>query len=300
MTKLEASGISLYFELGDGETADLSVIASAALAWDSLIKEIASIVDPSLNLRIELVSGEQGSLWLKSLLRATHKVATNHPFISGALGAIVSAFLLAPVTHIGEIAGHKAFDLAGIQWDDGISPEDVKKISDAVTANLRNKNALNYKSEIFRHIERDPAIVGLGAGTSLTNKPRTIVPRSEFHSRSEPPTKFTPAAKYRELPEDNCSVVLIKPVLVSKPSVWRFQRGSSQFSATMEDKEFLEAIGSRHTGLELGQGIEMTVNLLTKQEFINGVWENKKISVVRVVSSAPRSSSESELFPDQK
>ena len=298
MTKFEDSGISLYFELGDGKTADLAVIASAALAWDSLIKEIASVVDPSLNLRIELVSGERGSLWLKSLLRATHAAAKKNPVISVPLGAIVSAFLLAPVSHIGEIAGHKAFDLVGIQWDDGISAEDVKTMSEAVASNLRNKNALDCKSEIFRHIERDPAIVGLGAGVSLTDKPKTIVPRSEFHARSEPPTKPTPPGKYRELPEDNCNVVLIKPVLISKPSAWRFQRGSSQFSATMEDKKFLEAIGSRHTGLELGQGIEMTVNLLTRQEFIDGVWVNKKISVTRVVSSAPRPSPESELFPD--
>jgi hypothetical protein len=60
--------LSLYIGLVAGRKADLEIIARASLAFASAIREVAYAVDPSLELRIELVSGTESSLSLNSLL----------------------------------------------------------------------------------------------------------------------------------------------------------------------------------------------------------------------------------------
>ena len=61
--------LTFYLELEPGTKADLEVVARASLAFASAVREIAFVLDPSLSMRVELVSGTEGSLSLNSLLR---------------------------------------------------------------------------------------------------------------------------------------------------------------------------------------------------------------------------------------
>ena len=67
---MSAEPISLYVDLHPGEAPDLEVVARAAIAWSEAIKEIAFLLDPSTEVRIELKSGTEGSLSLNGLLKA--------------------------------------------------------------------------------------------------------------------------------------------------------------------------------------------------------------------------------------
>ncbi|RSV41504.1 hypothetical protein CA234_09525 [Sphingomonas sp. ABOLE] len=281
----EGAPISLYLDLAPGRVADLSVVAYAALAWDALIKEIASVVDPSLDVRVELVSGEDGSLWLRSLIKAISKVSKEHPWTAGALSAIVSTFLMFPVNHTVEDMWKEIFKAAG--HEDGISDEDAKKIADHVTANLRNQVAVSHKQRIFREVERDPSIIGLGSAPNIHRKPKTLIPRSQFFLLSGEHAAEVESFERREIWKHDYNVVLVRPVLVADPRRWRFQHGGVEFSATMNDRVFLNAIGERHTGLELGEGIEMRVDLRVKQERHAGAWVDKEQFVERVIYPTP-------------
>ena len=51
--------ISLYLELVPDQKADLEVVARAALAFDAAIKELAYIIDPGMEIKVELESGTE-------------------------------------------------------------------------------------------------------------------------------------------------------------------------------------------------------------------------------------------------
>lgn len=57
-----------------------------------------------------------------------------------------------------------------------------------------------------------------------------------------------------------------------------------EFSAKLADDEFSDALRAKHTGIELGYGIQMRVDLLTRDELIDGVWQIKDRTVKRVNS----------------
>src|SRR5689334_10882990 len=62
--------LSLYIELEEGTKPDIEVVARAALAFGQGIREAAFVIDPSLEVRVQLVSGSESSLSLNSLIRA--------------------------------------------------------------------------------------------------------------------------------------------------------------------------------------------------------------------------------------
>ena len=61
---------SLYIELEPGTKADLETVSNSALAFVSAVRELAYILDPSLDLRVEFVSGTEGSFSLNAWLRS--------------------------------------------------------------------------------------------------------------------------------------------------------------------------------------------------------------------------------------
>jgi hypothetical protein len=65
-----AEPISLYLELEPGQTADLEVVARAALAFAAAIREAAFVLDPSLEISLGFESGTEGSLSLNSIIRS--------------------------------------------------------------------------------------------------------------------------------------------------------------------------------------------------------------------------------------
>jgi hypothetical protein len=54
---MDSAAISLYFDCPHNEGVALDVIARSALAWDGLIKELVSVVDPSLDIQVDFLSG---------------------------------------------------------------------------------------------------------------------------------------------------------------------------------------------------------------------------------------------------
>jgi hypothetical protein len=64
-----AESITLYLGLKPGEKADFEVVGLAAAAFAEAVKEIAYILEPGTEVRLEFESGLEGSLKLKALLK---------------------------------------------------------------------------------------------------------------------------------------------------------------------------------------------------------------------------------------
>jgi hypothetical protein len=64
-----AEAITLYLGLKPGEKADFEVVGLAAAAFAEAVKEIAYILEPATEVRLEFESGLEGSLELKAILR---------------------------------------------------------------------------------------------------------------------------------------------------------------------------------------------------------------------------------------
>jgi len=84
--------VSLYLDIEPGQKADLEVVARAALAFDVAVKELAYILDPGLELRVELESGTEGTLSLNSIIRPIKTIGERSPrFIAGDLWFVIDA-----------------------------------------------------------------------------------------------------------------------------------------------------------------------------------------------------------------
>ena len=68
--------ISLYLKTRQGEHTDLKVVAKAALTFAEIIEAAARAIDPDLIVKVEVVSGTEGSFGLNTLNKV--KVAASN------------------------------------------------------------------------------------------------------------------------------------------------------------------------------------------------------------------------------
>jgi hypothetical protein len=62
--------ITLYLGLKAGQRADFEVVGLSAAAFAEAVKEIAFILEPGLEVRLEFDSGTEGSLKLKAIIKS--------------------------------------------------------------------------------------------------------------------------------------------------------------------------------------------------------------------------------------
>jgi hypothetical protein len=264
--------LSLYIQLEEGKVADLEVVASAALAWDALIKEVAYVIDPSLEVRVELVSGTEGSLRLNNLIKAYSKAQRKYKKTFGITYAIIAFFVSAPLLHLQDHIGDDVWKLLGHEDGAEFSEEEKREILEGIRIILRENVARQQKQNLFRELERDPSITGVGATPDRESKPKVIVPRSEFLRRAggDAVTEETVHKRTRQIL--NYPVILIRPVLKDGEYMWRFEQGGEEFSASMKDETFRDALAEDKTGLHFRIGEEMIIDIEIKEERSGEVW----------------------------
>jgi hypothetical protein len=276
--------ISLYLGLEEGKAAKIEVVARAALAWAEAVKELAYVIDPSIEIEIELISGTEGSLSLNAVIKAVSKLRGKRPTSLATLIVLsLSWFVVQSASYTLEklldyLTGDKAPAIVR-----EMTKEEIEALAHEVMLGLARKIAEDQKRRIFLEIEKDENITGIGSTQEPNTKPDVIVPRSEFKERSSeplPPPEFEPTRRSRY---EMMTVVLISPILKNADRSWRFQMGSMpEFGAAMKDQAFLETVLTGQTALPLRAGLEMDIQLETKEERIDGLWTVKERSVARV------------------
>lgn len=294
-----SSPISLYFQVPHNQAVSLDVIGRSMVAWDELIKELASVADPSLSIQVDFLSGTVGSRSINSIIRTAAKVAVEHPWTSGSLAALAGVFLLAPPSHVAnDLTNHIAKEWFDHE-DNTLSDQDVERVAQRVVQLQRDNHAIRLKKEIITAADRDERVTGVGATPKIATPPSSlIIPRTQFQEHgSEAPKDEPVETRFRV--EENERVVIVRPYSKAEERRWRFEGRRGEFSATMRDPIFLEALRTGHTGIEIGEGIEMRVDLRIKEELVDGEWEEKEFEVTRVVHPNVNPQSSMQFSPDK-
>lgn len=257
--------VSLYLDLERGETADIEVVSRAAIAFSAAIKALAAEIAPGVDVRVDLVSGTEGSLSLNSLIKGAGLLVTKERLINIALGIALYFALETRDYTVGRLLDHlTGNDEASAETH--LSEEDVQRLAAAFEKRVAEKHV----QQIFKEVERDPAITGVGATTKPGKRPAIVVPRAEFRERSGVVIRQETVLR-RTVPE-RMSAVLVSPVLVEGTRRWKFRGPYGEFGAPIKDASFTDRVLSGTTSVPMVAGILMDIEVETEEELRDGVW----------------------------
>jgi hypothetical protein len=264
--------IVIKFEIIEGQTPDAENVAHALLAWVDILRTASQIVEPGSQLQVGLAGVEDGSdifkLTLDKVERyAEHLVsgARDYPLVSKAamaLGGLIGATVLAAVIN------------SAITTDPRI-PADQMAVFEQNKQLLAESVELQKKQMRFYGIlQDDPAFERFVVINGFDDRTIYSIPRSEFADRSgiwsgEHDEAATVSYETRTVTWD---VVLIKPVLKPEPRRWIFARDGIEFSARMDDRNFLEAIHNKTLPMQVAEGIRMRVEIKYREHFDGTAW----------------------------
>lgn len=267
--------LTLYLDLASGEKPDVTTAARTMLAFEDAIKEIMYVLDPSANLRIEFESGTEGSLRLNTIVRALQKRGLDKRKIL----ALIFSVVLWLANSTGDFIYHKILD--SLVAEQSISVTDQEFTSAITDARQIHENGVGEKQirQIFREIQSDKSITGIGVSTSKDSKPVSMTPRSEFEERAKEEIEVSTDVRTKTEPK---TVLLVSPVLVPGERKWRVKLDKDEFGAIIKDEKFLKEFLDGSLKIPMRSGIVLDVLLETREEKIDGVWKIKSRTVVRV------------------
>lgn len=180
-TRRKAGALSLYFLIAHGEFADLEVVSAAAAQWAKAVRAAAAEVEPGTAVRVELVGAIGGSLrylvLIERQLEKVHDGWGRFPRIT-QLGIALAIFI--------PTAGYPTYDF--YFGDRGLPQQDRERL-DKVIAMARDAPGIDApRQEMFRILQCDPKITGVGIAPTAKASPAIIVPSSQFQKRGKPGT----------------------------------------------------------------------------------------------------------------
>ena len=273
-----AAPLSLYLDLKPNTKADFEVVANASLAFIQLVRDAAFIIDPSLEIRIEFDSGTAGSLTLNSVIRAAKKHVN--------IATLVTVVSVVGVQFRQEIITYtldKALDtvMVGDKQGAQLTDKELDRVANRVAEMVQKKAILPPAQQVYRQLERDTAIQGVGATAVRDSKPDQIVPRNEFKLRGSQDVKLAniPEQKKRRSRFAG-TVTLISPVLVHDDRRWKFSGPGGEFGAYIDDTDFVDrALSGR---VKFCEGSQFSVEMVTIEEFDGKVWMPTERHIVKI------------------
>jgi hypothetical protein len=261
-----AAPFSLYLEIEKGKVANMEVVARASIAFVDLVKEVAFIIDPTLDVQVQLQSGTEGSLFLNTLIRDLKDPAKR----KRTLKAIAIALLIFLGPDIKSWVVSKVLDEA-TESEEGFSKEEKKEIEEIIRRAVKDNVAADERQQLFRELERDPVIKGVGGSTNHQRVPGYIIPRSEFplragaHKVEETETSRTRLARRW--------IRLVSPVLTHERRRWKFAIGETEYGVYIADGRFLEDVLSGRATLPMIEGIELDVTIQLHEQLVGEDWK---------------------------
>jgi hypothetical protein len=274
-----AAPLSLYLDLKPNTKADFEVMATTSLAFIKLVREAAFIIDPSLEVRIEFDSGTPGSLSLNSIIRAAKKHASVATLIT-VTSVVGVQFKQEVITYTMD----KILDsiLIGDKQGTHLSDKELDRVASRVAELVQKKAVLPQAQQVYRQLERDTAIQGVGTTTIRGSKPDQIVPRDQFKLRgSQDVLKLSNLLDQKKRrTRFKGSVTLISPVLVHDDRRWKFSGPGGEFGAYIDDDAFVDRALSGH--VRFCEGSQFSVEMITTEEFDGKVWAPTERHIVKI------------------
>lgn len=275
--------LSLYFRLSEGKSADLEVVAAAALHWVNALKAAAEAIEPGAQIRVELIDADEASLKLNTTLRWIEDHLSRIEYGSGKYPRL-RALAIALALFLGQQTVTQLIDAIDPP-SVSLNEEDRRLLQKLLERTKKSSSVREESQKFFRTIERERAITDVGVSEKKSSPPVLIIPRNQFPERGGLwRLEEEEQERTRHLVMD---VTLIGPVLIASPRAWTFQpEGLPPFKAIMKDPNFLSAIKRNHVRERLREGIQMTIRLEVKEQRRGSAWEAKRKgrSVIEVIS----------------
>jgi len=284
----EERELSLYFELREGEKADLEVISSAALAWVETLRAAVKELDAATNIRVEYISADEGSLRLNALLEWFAEQLEN--FEEGKSRKWRLYRLLLALVVFVPVGGYPTYDFYFGDHAQPLAEEDRKRLDELAELLRKSESVEAPKRKFYRTLERDPAITAVGIAPNRKEKPAFLIPSNQFAEMGGL-WQLEDATETERVTRPVLDVVLIRPALVHTPRSWTFKPdGLPEFEAVMRDQRVLSAIRERGIQERLREGISMTIRLeVRERRSPDGTWHLVRggRSVIEVISPRP-------------
>lgn len=283
--------LRLYLKLEQGHVADLFAVTEATAAFGAGVKELAYILDPSLNLYIGLAPSSPGSLWENTILKAIDD-PTKRARLYLLAGSAFLWFMQPPLERVRDNWWHphleKYLPPAGTP-ERAEADQTVEKVASGNIAEPERQQA-------FRALGRDKGIEAVGVSIER-KRPALLIPQAEFSARSGI-SEVIPSDQDR-LTREELRATLIRPVLDGEARRWRFNTPRGDLSATMRDQTFLDAVVRGRLGVPLRAGIEMDLLLEVRERFSDGMWRIVDRSILEVRGiHAPPEDRQGSIFPE--
>lgn len=281
--------IVLKFEIAEGLTPDAECIAKAILAWIELLKVAAAVVAPGAHLKVGLAGVEDGSDIFKLTLEKLEGFGEHLKAGAGEFPLVTKAVLA--------LAGLIGTTVIGVIATDALTP-DPRIPADQMEVFEEHNRLLSQSVELQREQNRffgilheEPAIERFDVIRGHDGETVFSIPRGDFAARSGLWTGDSDPAVTRsyETRTATWEVVLIKPVLVPEPRRWMFAKDGIEFSARMDDREFLEALHDNTLPIRVAEGIRMKLEVKYREEYDGESWLPVRYShrVSRVLDPLP-------------
>lgn len=284
--------LRLYYKLEEGHTANAEVVARASLAFIAGVKELTYVLDPSLKVQVGIQGYADGSLW-EDLLLLINKGKAEYQTRQTRYGLALAALawiLTPPFERVRDIV----WDPILAKYLPDASDEDLAEAKRLIEVAESGKVAAREKEQFYREVSRDTGITGVGANLDR-GEPARIVKRAEFPAYSgqsaviESSLDRTTAGPMR--------VIILSPVLEVSNRRWKFATAQGEFGAAIKDREFLEKIVAGQTKVRMRGGVELDVELETKERLVDGVWTIIERNVLRVIDiNEPEASRQRSMF----
>lgn len=275
--------ISFYFGVPEGKRANLDTIALVSVEWVNLVRDLASVIDPDLEFEIEFVESADGSVWLTNLIKALH--GGDRKALAALVAAVVTFFGSGPALHIQTDLGDEFWKKLGHEHGIEISEGDKQDIADRVNKAIEETSAEERRRKIISYVEPDENVTSVGVDINRnTEGPISRIPRESFASYDASPTSPPDRPEKDVVHERNIDVKIIKASLregETRPR-WRFKQDGEEWSAFIEDEEFIWALNETKTGIPLAVGQHISVDIAIDMKLINGEWEKHDRRVLRV------------------
>ncbi len=280
--------ISLYLDLKEGEKADFEVVGRSAAAFAELVREVAFILDPSVEVKLEFVSGTEGSTSLNAILRTISgkkKLGSdgdddqNNTVLLIAIIIVVGGWFTSDLRTYGF---NKLMDAyIGTEQRASLSDEDVARITNGLRGVVEGRIARDRVEQVFSELQRDDAIVSVGTVRTPGTKPTNPIPRSEFSSRAgESSVVQTETGERKKKTSER--LTLISPVLTESQRFWRFRSASGEYGYAMRDDKFLREVLSGKRKIPMKEGIEISATVETTEVRENNLWVIRERQIIKV------------------
>ncbi len=281
--------VSIYFGLEQGKKADLDVVAHAAIAWSAAFRKIVSEVEPGLSVEVKLVDGDEGSLWLNTLLSFLEgqleqiaRGADRYPRLKALARGLAIIVVATPLTVTAENVWNAVIeDEPKVSQ---LSPEAEAQIKAVFEKVLSEQVAESEREKFAKTIASSKNIKSVGVSSRSDKKPKITVSRedAERYVNRDKTEISEESVRKRTMTLD---VLLVSPVLEEAERSWKFREpGMPEFGAVMRDKGFLAALGQRAVHEELRFGIPMVIELEIKEQQQGEIWVPVERNVLRVIT----------------